>query len=33
MVLQTMIEHAMALGYERLAELLKSENFEQEHEK
>lgn len=25
MVLQTMIEHAMALGYERLAELLKSQ--------
>ena len=30
MVLGTMIEHAMALGYDRLAELLKSQNFEQE---
>ena len=28
MVLQTMIEHAMALGYERLAELLKSQTSE-----
>jgi uncharacterized protein YndB with AHSA1/START domain/DNA-binding transcriptional ArsR family regulator len=33
MVLQTMIEHAMALGYERLAELLKSQTSEQEHKK
>ena len=33
MVLQTMIEHAMALGYERLAELLKSQTSEQEKKK
>jgi uncharacterized protein YndB with AHSA1/START domain len=33
MVLQTMIEHAMALGYERLAELLKSQSSEQEKKK
>ena len=33
MVLQTMIEHAMALGYERLAELLKSQTSEQEQKK
>jgi len=30
MVLGTMIEHAMALGYDRLAELLKSQTSEQE---
>ena len=33
MVLGTMIEHAIALGYDRLAELLKSENFEREKKK
>ena len=33
MVLQTMIEHAMALGYERLAELLKLQSSEQEKKK
>jgi uncharacterized protein YndB with AHSA1/START domain len=33
MILETMIEHAMALGYERLAELLKSQTSEQEKEK
>jgi uncharacterized protein YndB with AHSA1/START domain len=33
MVLGTMIEHAMALGYDRLAELLKSQTSEQEKEK
>ena len=32
-VLHTMIEHAMALGYERLAELLKSQTSEQEKRK
>lgn len=33
MVLETMIEHAMALGYERLAEVLKSQISEQEKTK
>lgn len=33
MVLGTMIEHAIALGYDRLAELLKSQNSEQEEMK
>lgn len=33
MVLETMLEHAMALGYDRLAELLKSENCEPEKKK
>jgi hypothetical protein len=30
MVLETMIEHAMALGYDRLADLLKSQTSKQE---
>jgi uncharacterized protein YndB with AHSA1/START domain len=33
MVLGTMVEHAMALGYDRLAELLKSQSSEQEKKK
>lgn len=33
MVLQTMIEHAIALGYDRLAGLLKSQTSEQEKKK
>lgn len=33
MVLGTMIEHAIALGYDRLAELLKSQNSDQEKKK
>lgn len=33
MVLGTMIEHAMALGYDRLAELLKSQTTDQEKKK
>ena len=32
-VLGTMVEHAMALGYDRLAELLKSQTFEEESRK
>jgi uncharacterized protein YndB with AHSA1/START domain len=32
-VLQTQIEHAVALGYDRLAELLKSQTFDQEVKK
>jgi hypothetical protein len=33
MVLQTQIEHAVTLGYDRLAELLKSQIFDQEVKK
>lgn len=33
MVLGTMVEHAMALGYDRLADLLKSQSSEQEKKK